>query len=157
MGTKRDLNNTYTIRKAEGKRVEIQSSGGEKDLGVKVDHELDFRQQIRSATAKANSMIGMLKNAFVSRNVEVWMNMYVGMVRPYLEYAVSAWNPHLHRDINALEKVQERVLRIPYELRKLRGYKERLAADGLTTLEERRSRGDLIKAYKLINGRVRIR
>ena len=152
MGTKRDQNNTYTIRKADGKRVEIQSSGGEKDLGVKVDHELDFRQQIRCATAKANSMIGMLKNAFVSRNVEVWMNMYVGMVRPYLEYAVSAWNPHLRRDINALEKVQERVLRIPYELRKLRGYKERLAAVGLTTLEERRSRSDLIQAYKLING-----
>ena len=97
-------------------------------------------------------MIGMFKNAFVSRNVEVWMNMYVGMVRPYLEYAVSAWNPHLRRDINALEKVQEGVLRIPYELRQLRGYKERLAAVGLTTLEERRSRGDLIQAYKLING-----
>ena len=32
------------------------------------------------------------------------------------------------------------------------GYKERLMAVGLTTLEERRDRGDLIQAYKLIKG-----
>ena len=47
---------------------------------------------------------------------------------------------------------KERVLKIPHELHKLSGYKERLSAVGLTTLEERRDRGDLIQAYKLING-----
>jgi len=152
MGGKLNSNKAYTIRKRDGTRVELQSSEGEKDLGVKVDHGLEFRQQIRSATAKAYSMIGMLKNAFVSRDVEIWKNLYVSMVRPHLEYAVSVWSPHLRKDIDALEKVQERVLRIPHELHKLSGYKERLSAVGLTTLEERRDRGDLIQAYKLING-----
>ena len=73
-------------------------------------------------------------------------------MRPHLEYAVSAWKPRLRRDIDGLERVQKRVLRIPYELQKLGGYKERLSAVGLTTLEERRDRGDLIQTYKLIKG-----
>ena len=46
------------------------SSKGERDLGVRVDNELGFSQHIRAATSKANSMIGLLKNAFVCRDVE---------------------------------------------------------------------------------------
>ena len=94
----------------------------------------------------------MLKNAFVSRNVELWIKLYVSLIRPQLEYAVSVWKPRLRRDIDALERVQKRVLRIPHELRALSGYKERLRVVGLTSLEERRDRGDLIQAYKLIKG-----
>jgi len=52
--------------KPDGARTGIKSSKGEKDLGVKLDHDLDFCEQIRSATAKANSLLSMLKNAFVS-------------------------------------------------------------------------------------------
>jgi len=69
-----------------------------------------------------------------------------------MEYAVSVWKPRLRRGIDALERVQKRVLRIPHELRALRGYKERFRVVGLTLLEERRDRGDLIQAYKLIKG-----
>jgi len=149
---KQNPNTTYTFRKPDGTRVELQSSVGEWDLGVKVDNELAFSEHIRAATAKANNVIGMLKNAFVCRDVDIWIKLYVSLVRPHLEYAVSAWKPRLRRDIEALERVQKRALRIPYELQKLDGYKERLSAVGLTTLEERRDRGDLIQTYKLTKG-----
>ena len=135
---KRNPNTTYTIRKPDGTRVELQSSEGERDLGVKVDNELAFSEHIRAATGKANSIIGMLKNAFVCRDVDIWIKLYVSLVRPHLEYAVSVWKPRLRRDIDALERVQKRALRIPYELQKLDGYKERLSAVGLITLEVRR-------------------
>ena len=125
---KRNPKATYTIRRSDGTRVELQSSEGERDLGVKVDNELTFSEHIRAATAKANSVIGMLKNAFVCRDVDIWKNMCVSLVRPHLEYAVSVWKPRLRRDIDALERVQKRALRIPYELQKLDGYKERLSA-----------------------------
>ena len=46
---KRNPNNTYTIRKPGGARVELQSSEGERDLGVRVDNELGFSQHIRAA------------------------------------------------------------------------------------------------------------
>ena len=141
-----------TICRPDGTRIELKNSAGEKDLGVLLDSELEFSQHIRAATSKANSVIGMLKNAFVSRDVELWIKLYVSLVRPHLEYAVSVWKPRLRRDIDALERVQKRVLRIPHELRALSGYKERLRVVGLTSLEERRDRGDLIQAYKLIKG-----
>jgi hypothetical protein len=99
---KRNPKATYTIRKSDGTRVELQSSEGERDLGVKVDNELTFSEHIRAATAKANSVIGMLKNAFVCRDVDLWKNMYVSLVRPHLEYAVSVWKPRFRRDIDAL-------------------------------------------------------
>ena len=72
---KRNPKATYTIRKSDGTRVELQSSEGERDLGVKVDNELTFGEHIRAATAKANSVIGLLKNAFVCRDEGLWKNM----------------------------------------------------------------------------------
>jgi len=149
---KRNPNSTYTIRKPDGIRVELRKSEGERDLGVRLDNELGFSQHIRAVTSKANSMIGMLKNAFVCRDSELWKKLYVSLIRPHLEYAVSVWNPRLRRDIDVLERVQKRVLRIPHDLREMAGYKERLRSVGLTTLEVRRDRGDLIQAYKLIKG-----
>jgi len=49
----------YTIRKPDGTKVELQSSEGERDLGVTVDNELAFNEHIWAATAKANRVIGM--------------------------------------------------------------------------------------------------
>jgi len=45
---KRNPNNSYTIRKPDGTRVELQSSMGERDLGVKVDNELAFSEHTRA-------------------------------------------------------------------------------------------------------------
>ena len=78
--------------------------------------------------------------------------MYVSLVRPHLENAVSVWKPRLRRDIDAFERVQRRALRIPHELQKLDSYYKRLSAVELTMLEIRRDRGYLIQTYKLIQG-----
>ena len=45
-----------------------------------------------------------------------------------MEYAVSVWNPYLRKDVVAIEKVQERVLRIPHKLREMSGFEEILGA-----------------------------
>ena len=53
--------------------------------------------------------------------------------------------------MEAIDKVQKRATKIPWVTSKL-SYEEMLKIWGLTTLTERRIRGDLIKVYKLMNG-----
>src|SRR6218665_141154 len=54
-----------------------------------------------------------------------------------------------------LEKVQRRATKMIQGYKYL-GYEEMLIRCGLTTLEKRRSRGDLIEAYKIITGKESI-
>ena len=77
--------------------------------------------------------------------------LYSTMVRPHLEYAVQSWNPHLRKDILTLEQVQRRATRLIPELSDL-PYEERLKELQLSTLEDRRTRGDLIEVFKLVHG-----
>ena len=68
---------------------------------------------------------------------------------------MAAWSPWTETDKKALEKVQERLIRL---LSGARGatYEEKLKDVGLTTLTERRERGDAIEAFKTLNGFNRV-
>ena len=83
----------------------------------------------------------MLKRAFICRDPCLWKDLNVSFVRPYIEYAVQAMSPFLEGDIKKIEKVQER--EISYGFDELE-YEERLRRLNLTTLENRKIRGDII-------------
>jgi len=68
---------------------------------------------------------------------------------------VQLWSPHRSEDIEGLEKVQRGATKLVLELRKLE-YNERLKRLGLTTLQRRRTRGDLIETYKILSRKERI-
>jgi len=78
----------------------------------------------------------------------LWKQLYITYVRPHLEFAVAVWNPYHLKDINALEKVQRRATKIPWTLKNL-PYEQRRKKLGLTELEARRTRGDLIQMFKI--------
>ena len=73
------------------------------------------------------------------------------MIRPHLEYAVQVWNQRLIGDIERFEIVQRRATKTPTELSKL-SYDQRLAELVLTSLKDRRVRGDLIQVFKINEG-----
>ena len=56
-------------------------------------------------------------------------------------------------DINTLEQVQHRFTRMVSGMGNL-SYEERLAKLGLTSLQDRRERGDMIESYKILTGKV---
>ena len=132
-------------------RVPLEESSCERDLGVHISSDLRWKIHIDMIASKANRVLGMLVKTFTSRDTYLWKLLYVSLVRPHLEFASSVWNPYLKGDIDTLEKIQMRASKIPLELRKL-PYEKRLEIWKLTTLEERRIRGDLIQMYKVLNG-----
>ena len=85
----------------------------------------------------------------------IWKDLYVSLVRPHLEYAVQAWNPYLQGDIDKIERVQRRATRIPTGFEKFE-YEDRLKKLSMTTLKDRRIRGDLIEMYKVMSSRESI-
>ena len=56
-------------------------------------------------------------------------------------------------DINTLEQVQHRFTRMVSGMGNLT-YDERLAKPGLTSVQARRERGDMIESYKNLTGKV---
>ena len=72
-------------------------------------------------------------------------------MRPHLEFASAVWNQLSAAEIKKIEGVQHRATGMVIELRGM-SYYQRLEKLGLTDLESRRRRGDLIQLFKVIKG-----
>lgn len=130
--------------------VQLNTTTSEKDLGVTITSDLKPSTHVSKVAAKANQMLGRIRSTFTYMNIEMFKSLYLGLVRPQMEYAVQAWSPQGRGDINKLEKIQRRATKLVPELSDL-SYELRLERLGLTTLEERRSRGDMIEVFKILN------
>ena len=111
--------------------------------------------QCERAAKEANAALGMITRAFHYRTKDVLVPLYKTFVRPKMEHAVSVWRPWQKGEIECLEKVQKRMVRM---LTGVSGsdYEDKLEKIGLTTLEERRSRGDMVETYKTMKGKNRV-
>ena len=126
-------------------------TSSEKDLGIYLTPNLKFDTQVDHAVAKATQILGQLKRTFNYWTTKTFKTLFTAFIRPHLEYAVPVWSPFRKRDIKALEKVQRRATKLVPSLRNLK-YSERLQELKMTTLEDRRNRGDLIQFFKFYYG-----
>ena len=134
---------------------ELPSTKTEKDLGVTINSTLTWSTNIDLAINKAMSMIGWVSRNIISRDRLVMLNIYKSIIRPQIEYCVQLWNPQpRHGNWNIIlqiEDVQRRFTRMIDGIG-LNSYRERLEELSLTTLIERRARGDLIECFKIYKG-----
>ena len=122
----------------------------EKDVGVLVHNTLKPREQCVKASKKANQVLGQMTRALHYRDKDTFVRLYVQYCRPHLEYAIQSWNPWYQQDIDILENVQKRAMKMVSGL-KGNTYEERLKEVGLTSLRERRERGDMIHVWKILH------
>ena len=127
----------------------------EKDLGVYVTENGKPSKQCVEAARKASYALRTVKRTFSTFDIDSFSHLYKSYVRSQMEYCVQAWNPYLKKDIEILEKIQKRATQLVPGLRNL-PYLERLRALNLSTLEERRERGDLIETFKILTGKENV-
>ena len=141
---------TYTM-----KGIPIAVIESEKDLGVWIDSSLKPSLQCEQAAKNAHRVLSLIGKSFHYRTKNTLIPLYRSLARPKLEFAVAAWCPWLEKDIECLERVQHRLIRM---LSNVKGdsYEEKLANAGLTTLKARRERGDAIEVFKTLNGFNRV-
>ncbi|MCP3680120.1 MAG: reverse transcriptase family protein, partial [Gammaproteobacteria bacterium] len=127
----------------------LQEATEEKDLGVTIQDSLSPEKHINRITGMAYKMVVNMRMAFHYLDEEMVKTLIKSFIRPQLEYAAVVWAPHKKKHNMKLERIQRAATKMSSSLAELT-YEERLERLGLTTLEERRKRGDLITAYKYI-------
>ena len=124
----------------------------EKDLGVTFNSSFSFEDHVRNSIAKANRTIAWVTRNVISREPSVMLGLYKSLIKPHIEYCAQAWAPMARHGnwslILELEAVQRSFTRMIDGLG-LITYRERLDKLNLTTLLERRVRGDLIEMFKI--------
>lgn len=131
-------------------QTQILSVTKQKDLGITISSDLKWETHITQMCKKANSMIYLIQRSFKDLSKEMILKLYRSYVRPKLEYAHAIWSPYYVKDIEQIERVQRRITKLPQELKDLT-YVERLEQLKITTLKVRRSRGDLVETFKILN------
>ncbi len=94
---------------------------------------------IQNSVKKANQRIGMIGRCFTNLTEVKVIILYTTIVRTVLGYGSPVWNPWLKKDINALEKVQERCLRLGIG---------KIIRSSLVTHREQQ---DMCEVYKVLN------
>ena len=122
----------------------------EKDLGVYIGNDLKATHHTSKCILKANSILGMIKRTFTKITESIFLKVYKVYVRPILEYCQEIWSPHYEKDILEIEKVQRRATKMVSGLYNME-YEERLKKLNLFKLSDRRTRGDMITVYKILN------
>ena len=147
-------NMSYTV---DGVELQVSENNREKDLGVFTSNSLLWNDQITSSISRANKMICWVARNVILRDRRTMLAIYKSLIRPHIEYCVQLWNPVAEFGnwnlILALEGVQRRFTRLIDEIGTL-PYSQRLDILNLTTLAERRNRGDLIETFKAVSGQT---
>ena len=132
-------------------RSTLVEVGEEKDLGVIVQNNLSPEKHINGIFGKTYSMLQSIGLAFNYLDENMMRKILTTLIRPQLEYASVIWSPYMKKHVKKLERVQRLATRMIPQFKEL-PYEERLSRMELSTLEERRVRGDMITMFKITHG-----
>ena len=135
----------------------VEDVKSEKDLGLLVSENLSWDDNIRTCIKDANQCIGWISRNLLTRDYNIISKVYKTIIRPKLEYCVQLQNPAMAIgqlfqnqspfSIYIFTRIANNVGLLPYS--------KWLKLMNLTTLGERRIRGDLIETYKIVTGKVK--
>lgn len=126
-------------------------------LGVIIADNLSWAKQVNTLAKKANSRLGFLRRNLKNCPQRLKKMSYVTLIRSMLEYSSPVWDPHLRKDVDAVERVQRRAARWISQDYDTRSSVTSMLSDlGLEELEKRRQDARVILMYKIIHGHVAV-
>ena len=140
----------YTL---DGQRLPNESA--QMDLGVLIDNQLKFHEHSRNVTRKAGGVAHSFLKGTVCREPNFMVHILKVHIRPILEYASSVWNAGYLQDVRRLESIQRLWTRQTKGLED-KEYGTRLRALDLYSVKGRFLRADLIKCWRIFNGKCPI-
>ena len=90
----------------------IESIPEEKDLQVLADEKLKTSWQCVPAAQQATRPLGCTKSSGASRAGEGIVPLCSALVRPHLEPCLQLWGPQHRKDMDVLERVQRRAMKM---------------------------------------------
>ena len=145
---KNNPKNKYFIGTGD-QRIPLEITELEKDLGVNVDPNLNFKKHVNITVKKASyASYKILKN-FTFRDANILIPIFKSMVRPVLEYGNVIWSNGLKKHLSKIENVQRKFTKHVKGLQNL-SYENRLKKLKLPSLEYRQARGDMIEVFKIV-------
>ena len=104
----------------------------EKDLRVTFSADMKVSEQCWIAASKGNQVLGLIRRTITYKEKQLIVPLSKAIVRPHLEYCIQAWRPYRKNDIDKLERIQQRAIKMIPQLKDL-SYKSHLLQCGLTT------------------------
>ena len=80
---------------------------------------MKWERQCIEAVKKVNKMLGLMKRNFQDRSKDTVMPLYKSLVRPHLEYCCQVLSLYLIKDINLIEGVQRRAIKLIKDIKHL--------------------------------------
>ncbi len=80
-------------------------------LGVEIAKDLSWNHHINNIAQSAHRSTNFLRRNISKCSADTKQASITGMVRPKLEYASSAWDPHQQNQIQNLERIQPKAVR----------------------------------------------
>ena len=57
--------------------------------------DLKLSKPVANIASRANKVLGMLVKKFTCRDVNLWKQLYISLVKHHLEFASSVWDSYL--------------------------------------------------------------
>ena len=150
-GKKETIISNTSYRSASG--VEIESKENLKDLGVMMQNDVSFDEQIARAESSGRRWCSWVLRTFETRQREIMLTLWKQLILPRIEYCSPLWAPYKRKDLEKIEGIQRTFTSKIAGLSNLR-YHDRLKELNMYSIQRRFERFIMICVWKIIEGKT---
>ena len=131
----------------------LQPTKSIRDLGVVVSDDCSWTLQVNRVVTESRKLASWVLGTFRDRSTITMLTLFKSLIRSRLEYCCPVWDPHLIKDIQAVENIQRHFTKRISGCKDL-DYWDRLKKLKLLSLQRRRERYSMIHTWKILQKRA---